>query len=284
MKQIVNRLSLILAALAPTMLGAQAMAPARTYTVISVYRETVKAGKNVAHDLNEEAWARAVAGAKPPAGYLALSAMSGAPENWYISAFENWAALETANRATEASPALTAIGRRYSARESDFLSDGRAMLLTVREDLSFGRPADLAASRYFSVTRVTVRPGHAAEYEENRKMIRAAHERTGLSDGYSIWQAASGAPVGTYFVFVARKLLGEIDASTAPQLTLVPVQRTLYRQVAPDATVVRSNVTTASNPSALNFPAIVMRYRCPLSNVNVTGAVTKLLSAETVPG
>ena len=216
MKQIVNRLSLILAALAPAMLGAQAMAPAPTYTVISVYRETVKPGKNVAHDLNEEAWARAVAGAKPPAGYLALSAMSGAPENWYISAFENWAALETANRATEASPALTAIGRRYSARESDFLSDGRAMLLTVREDLSFGRPADLAASRYFSVTRVTVRPGHTAEYEENRKMIRAAHERTGLSDGYSIWQAASGAPVGTYFVFVARKLLGEIDASTAP--------------------------------------------------------------------
>ena len=72
--------------------------------------------------------------------------------------------------------------------------------------------------------------------------------------------------------------------SHVPELTLVPVQRTLYRQVAPDATVVRSNVTTASNPSALNFPEIVRRYRCPLSNVNVTGVVTTLLSAETVPG
>ena len=216
MKQIATGLSIVLAALGPAMLGAQSATPAPTYTVISVYRETVKPGKNVAHDLNEEAWARALFGAKAPVGYLALSAMSGAPENWYISAYENWAALEAANRATEASPALTAIGKRYSAMESDLLSDGRAMMLTVRADLSFGPPADLAASRYFSVTRVTVRPGHAAEFEENRKMIRAAHERTGLTDGFSVWQAASGAPAGTYYVFVARKSLSEIDASTAP--------------------------------------------------------------------
>ncbi len=215
MKQIANGLSIVLSALAPAMLGAQAAPPAPTYTVISVYRETVKPGKGVAHSLNEEAWARAMTAAKAPSGYLALSPMSGA-ETWYVSAYDNWAALEAANKASAASPALTAIGKRYSAMEADLISDGRAMFLTLRADLSFGPPADLAASRYFSVTRVTVRPGHAAEYEENRKMIRAAHERAGLTDGFSIWQASSGAPAGTYFVFVARKSLSEIDAGEAP--------------------------------------------------------------------
>lgn len=216
MKQIATGLSIVLSALGPSMLGAQSAVPAPTYTVIQVFRETVKPGKNVAHDLNEEAWARALVAAKAPNGYLAMSAMSGAPENWYISAYDDWGAFEAANRATEASPALTAIGKRYSAMESEMLSDGRAMLLTIRADLSFGPPADLAASRYFSVTRVTVRPGHTAAWEENRLMIKAAHERAGLTDGFSVWQAASGAPAGTYFVFVARKSLAEIDAGTAP--------------------------------------------------------------------
>ena len=74
--------------------------------------------------------------------------------------------------------------------------------------------SDLASTRYFSVTRITVRPGHAAEYEENRKLVKAAHESAKLADRYSIWQAASGAPTGTYFMFVARKSLAELDDAT----------------------------------------------------------------------
>ena len=214
MKVFVNRLSMVLAVLAPALLGAQSTPPARAYTVITVFRETVKPGKNVAHDQHEEAWARAVAAAKPPAGYLALSAMSGSPENWYISAFETWAAYEAANKATAASPALTAIAKRFSATETDYLNDGRTMILTIRADLSYGN-ADLAVNRYFSVTRVTVRPGHEAEWIENRAMIKAAHERAGLTDTYSVWQAASGAPAGTFFVFAARKSLAELDATAA---------------------------------------------------------------------
>ena len=216
MKQIATRLSIVLLALAPALLGAQAAQPAPSASVLRIYRETVKPGKGVAHDLMEEAWARAVAGAKPASGFLAMSAMSGAPELWYMSLFDNWGALEAANKEDAANPAQVAIQKRYSAMESDLLSDGRGMLLTQRLDLSFGPPADLPASRYFSVSRVTVRPGHTAEFEENRKMIKAAHERAGLTDGFSVWEAASGAPAGTYFIFVARKSLSEIDAGAAP--------------------------------------------------------------------
>lgn len=215
MRQFASRLALAVTVLVPAAAGAQATPAAPALNVLTIYRETVKPGKSTAHDAHESAWARAVAAAKPPTGYLALSAMSGPQENWYISGFPTWADYEKANKATEASPALTDIGKKFSSQEGEYLSDGRGMVLTFREDLSYGGSADLATSRYLSVTRVSVRPGHGAEYEENRKMVKAAHEKAKLTDKYSMWQAASGAPAGTFFIFVARKSLAEIDAGAA---------------------------------------------------------------------
>lgn len=214
MKQFAGRLTLALTALAPVPLAGQAAPAAPAFNVLTVYRETVKPGKGSAHDAHETAWARAMVAAKAPTPYLAMTAMSGAPESWYMSAFPTWADYEKSNKAGEA-PALAAIGKQYSSMEGEYLSDGRLMILTFREDLSYGGPADLPASRYFSVTRISVRPGHNTEYEENRKMVRAAHESAKLAEKYSMWQAASGAPAGTYFLIVARKSLSEIDEGAA---------------------------------------------------------------------
>ena len=209
-----GRLSLAVITLGPAAAGAQAAPNAPAIQVLTVYRETVKPGKGGAHDAHEVAWVGALAAAKSPTTMLAISAMSGPAENWYMSLYSTWAAYEKASKAADASPAIAAIGKQYSAMEGDFLSDARMMVLTSREDLSYGGPADLASTRYFSVTRITVRPGHAAEYEENRKLVKAAHESARLADRYSIWQAASGAPTGTYFLFVARKSLAELDDAT----------------------------------------------------------------------
>ena len=110
---------------------------------------------------------------------------------------------------------MAAIGKRYSSVEGEYLNDARGMVLTRRADLSYGAPSDLAASRYFSVTRISVRPGHNAEFEENRTMVKAAHESAKLADSYTMWQAAAGAPAGTYFILVARKSLTEIDEGAA---------------------------------------------------------------------
>jgi hypothetical protein len=214
MKQFAGRLSLALIALAPAALGAQAAPAAPVFNVLTVYRETVKVGKGAAHDTHEEAWAAANAAANSPTPMIAMTAMSGSPEIWYMSAFPTWADYEKSNKAGE-SPALAAIGKKFSSMEGEYLSDGRLMVLTYRADLSYGGPADLPSSRYNSVTRISVRPGHGDEYEENRKMVKAAHESAKLSDKYSMWQAASGAPAGTFFLFVARKSLGEIDEGAA---------------------------------------------------------------------
>lgn len=215
MKQAVTRLSLVFAALAPAALAAQATPPAPQFNVLRIYRETVKPGKGFAHDALENAWAAAVAAATPPAPMLAIKAVTGPAENWYITAFPTWADAEKADNANAASAALSSIEQRFSSQEDAYLSDGRLMILTFRQDLSYGGPADLPASQYFSITRVSVRPGHNAEYEANRKVIKAAHESVKAGDKFSIWQAASGAPAGTYFVFVARKSLAELDQDPA---------------------------------------------------------------------
>ncbi len=213
MRRITSSILVVLGVVIPVALLAQAAAPP-VYNVLSVYRETVKVGKGSAHDAHEVAWAGALVAAKNPTGFLAISAMTGPSENWYISPFATWADYEKSNKATEDTPALAAIQKRYSAMEGDYLTDGRMMLLTAARDLSYGA-ADLAASRYFSVTRITVRPGHNAEYEESRRMVKAAHESAKLTDSFTLWRVNSGAPAGTYYQFVARKSFGEIDEAAA---------------------------------------------------------------------
>jgi hypothetical protein len=222
LKKTTYSLLLALGVLVPVALIGQAPPVPPTYNVLTVFRETVKPGKSGAHDAHEVAWAGAVIAAKNPSGFLAAKAMSGSPESWYISPFATWADYEKSNKAGDDSPALTAIPEEVFFVEGDYLSDGRMMVLTSIPDLGYGGPADLAASRYFSVTRITVRPGHNAEYEEMRRIQKTAHETAKLKDSFSLWRVAAGAPAGTYYQFVARKSLSEIDEKRGNSRRLLP--------------------------------------------------------------
>jgi hypothetical protein len=213
MRNALRTIAVALAAAAPiAAVHAQPAAP--MFNVLSIYRETVKAGKGTGHDAHEEAWARAsaVAMGKNQVPMLAIGAMSGATEIWYLNIFPTWADLEKTNAAS--TPAMDAVDRQFSMKEDEYLSDARRMIFRARNDLSYGADADLAKMRYFSVTRVVVRPGHSGEYEENRKMIKAAHEAAHLSDSFRIWEVVTGAPAGTYLQIVARKSLAEIDSGS----------------------------------------------------------------------
>jgi len=210
MSSVSQRLVAALAAFVPLALGAQADAP--PFKVLTVYRESVKPGMGTAHNAHENAWARANITAKTPTPMLAVSAMSGANEIWYMSPYADWAALEKSNASTTTSAALRGVQEQYSAKEGEYLTDARMMVLTRREDLSYGAPEDLSKARYFTITRISTRPGHAVEWEDNRKMVKAAHESAHLTDSYTIWQAAGGAPVGTFFIIASHRSLAELDS------------------------------------------------------------------------
>lgn len=209
MRLVTRGLALCLVA-APSLLAAQGAQPPQS-NVLQIYREIVKTGKGPAHDAMETSWSWAMIEAKSPNPFIAASVISGPNEMWYIAAFPTWADYEKSNQAGR-SPALSAIDKRFRSQEDQFLSDARGMTLRPRTELSYGGPADLPNMRYLSATRISVRPGHTAEYEEGRKMVKAAHEAAKLTDRYSVWEVTSGAPAGTFYQFVARKTLAELDS------------------------------------------------------------------------
>lgn len=208
------RLSLYVLAGLPSAVLAQT-APMPANNVLSIYRESVKAGKGPAHDAHETAWAGALVAAKSPNRFIAATALTGPSEIWYIAAYPGWADLEKANATAISNPALAAIQKQYVPAESEYLNDARQMTLRPRAELSYGGPGDLPNTRYLSVTRISVRPGHTAEFEEARKMIKAAHEAAKLTDHFSVWESTSGALGSTFYTFVARKTLAELDSAAA---------------------------------------------------------------------
>ena len=204
------KLAVMSAALAvPAITAAQAAnAPPN---VLGVYRETVKPGKDIAHTKWETAWSRALEAAKNPTTFLAMTATTGTNEAWFVTPYTSLADLQKVNETNDASAAMTAINEKYLPAESDYLQDGRMMILTLRADLSYSTGTSASEFRYFSVSRTLVRPGHTAEFVEARTAIKAAHEKAKLPDSFAIYQVVDGMPTGTYYLLAGRKSLAELD-------------------------------------------------------------------------
>lgn len=203
-------LVLVLVGATSTFVGAQATTAPNPYRILTVTRESVKPGRGAAHDKLESAWARAQMDAKSTYHFLAISSMTGPRETWFLSGYPSWAEYTRAGKAYGESPALAAIDARMAPQESEMLTDARTMVLLRRDDLSYG-DGNLPNMRFFSISRVSVRPGHNAEFVDQRKVVKAAHESAHVADSYSVYEATAGAPAGTFFVFVGRKSMKEID-------------------------------------------------------------------------
>jgi hypothetical protein len=203
-------LSLALVAVtAPAALSAQT--PPAPNNILAVFRETVKVGKGAAHDAHEDSWARAVTAAKGADPFIAMSSLTGPNEIWYMQIFPTWEAYQKSSDNSRDNPALAAVDKRFRPMETEYLSDSRLMTLRLRPEMSFGGPADLPNMKFVSVTRVSVRPGHNSEYEEARRLINEAHTKAGLVEKWAMYEVSSGAPSGTYFTFISRPSLGDID-------------------------------------------------------------------------
>jgi hypothetical protein len=208
MRSYLRVLPLVLALAVPTVSAQTGPMPATN--VLTVFRESVKVGKGAAHDAHETAWARAVAATRNPTPFIAMSALTGPAEIWYVAAYPTWADYEKTNDAT--SPAAKAVDKQYRPAETEYLNDSRLMILRARPELGYGGPPNLPNMRYLSVSRISVRPGHTPEYEESRKLVKAAHEAAHVADQFTMWEVTSGAPNGTFYLLVARKSLAELDS------------------------------------------------------------------------
>ena len=75
--------------------------------------------------------------------------------------------------------------------------------------------------RYFNVLTFRIRPGHDAQFEEAAKLIRAAYEKAKLDMHWATYAVVSGAPAGTYMVFLPMKSLKDMDPNPDMQKAMM---------------------------------------------------------------
>lgn len=246
--------TLLLVSTAPR---AAAQEPPPPPKVLQIIREDVKPGKAAAHEKIEAGWPRAFAKANWPTHYLAMTAMTGPSEAWFVVGFDSFAAWEKDTKATESDKALTAELDRLSEKDGEVISGARTLVGLFREDLSRRPNVDMSKVRYFRVATYRVRPGHELDLEANAKIVRDAYDKIQAPFAWGIYQVNAGMPGPTYMVWVPMRSLAESDAAMAASRALMDAegeegQKTL-RKAAADAYVYVETNLFAVNPK-MSYP------------------------------
>lgn len=173
--------------------------------VLQIVREDIKPGMMGPHSKEANTTVRIWAKAKSPHQRLAMVPIAGSEnEVTYLWPFPSFAAYEKAQKD------LDKIGETYKAdfdrnrhEGEDYHSAQRDMLCRLRADLSYNLPAgDRAKMRFMRVETIRVKPGHIPEFEEQRKMISAAHVKAKVDEHMAVYQVIGGAQAGTFVVLV----------------------------------------------------------------------------------
>ena len=182
-----------------------AQTPPQPPQVLQIVREDIKTGMMEAHSREANATVRIWAKAKSPHHRLALVPIAGNEnEVTYLWPFASFADYEKAQKD------LDKIGETYKAdfdrtRHSgeDYHSAQRDMLCRLRADLSYNLPApDIAKMRFMRVETIRVKPGHIQEFEEQRKIVNAAHVKAKVDEHMAVYQVVGGAQAGTFIVLI----------------------------------------------------------------------------------
>jgi len=181
--------------------------------LLQIVREDIKTGMMEAHSTEANATVRIWAKAKSPHHRLAMVPLAGNEnEVTYFWGFDSMAAFGKAQQD------LDKIGETYKADfdrtrhiGEDYHSAQRDMVARLRPDLSYNAGADIGRSRFMRIETIRVRPGHASEFEEARKIINAAHEKAKVDEHMAVYQVIGGAQAGTYIVLIPWKSLAEAD-------------------------------------------------------------------------
>jgi hypothetical protein len=174
--------------------------PASQPNYLQIIREEVKVGRGAEHEKIEAGWPAAFEKAKSPYTYIALDAMTGTGEVWFVSPFESHAALGDSMK-REAEPSLAASLRQLQRADSDVISNARSIWARGRKDLSYGEYPDTAKQRFYEITIFRVRPGHEDGFEAAAKAYGAATKRGAPDTSYRVYEVIAGLPGPTYLVF-----------------------------------------------------------------------------------
>ena len=185
--------------------------------VLVIDIEWLKPGKGgSAHQKTESAFVQASEKAKSPQHYLALEALSGPPRSLFFFSYDSFAALEKQRQQERADTTLSAEIDRAYAEDGELLSSMARNIFTLRDDLMHEPGVAIPTMRYMQIMRVTVRPGHQAEWEEYLKMLRSNLDKTVPGRHIALYQSAYGWENGGIWLMITpMKSLDEVDQADA---------------------------------------------------------------------
>jgi len=225
--------------------------------ILRVYVEQVKPGKSAAHEKSESAFARAFAKANFPAHYLALTAMAGANEVWFVEEHSSFAEVEHDEKVGE-EPALKAELDQLDAADGESVAASRSLIGVYRSDLSY-RAEQAAATmpkmRYVDVGTLRVKPGSETRLAAAVRDMINIYNNVQLDWPVLVYQVISGAQSGTFLIFQAFPTLAEWDKYPA---ILRSLRETGGRKF--DAVEATLNDITAFNESRLMSISPKMSY------------------------
>jgi hypothetical protein len=188
--------------------------PTSQPNILQIFREEVKVGHAADHVKVEAGWPAAFEKAQSPYTYIALVAMTGTPEAWFVSPFESHEAMADSLK-REDEPTLAAELARLQKADAEHITTGRSILAMARKDLSRGAFPETAKQRFYEVTIFRVRPGHSRGFEAAAKAYGAAAGRGAPGTSYRVYEVMAGMPSPTYLVFSSVTSYGAFDKAMA---------------------------------------------------------------------
>jgi hypothetical protein len=194
--------------------AAKAMPPPK---VLVIDIEWLKPGKGGStHQRTENAFIQANQKAKVPIHYLALEALSGPPRTLFFFSYDSFGAMEKERQQEATDTALSADIDRAYVEDGELLTSTARNIFTLRDDLMPDPGVAIATMRYMQITRITVRPGHQADWEEYLKMFRSNLDKTQPGRHIALYQSAFGWENGGIWLLITpMKSLSEVDEANA---------------------------------------------------------------------
>lgn len=189
--------------------------PTSQPNMITITREEVKTGHNAMHAAFEVGWPAAYAKAKSPYYYLAMVAMTGPNEAWYVSSYASHAAYGESMKLESNDKTLSAELARLQKGDADHINSVRTLHAVARTDLSYGAFPDMGLARFWEITTFRVRPGNEQGFESAAKAYAAAAKRAVPDMSWRAYEVIAGLPGPTYLIFSSVRSFAEFDRSMA---------------------------------------------------------------------
>ena len=179
--------------------------------IIQIVREEIKTGKMAAHSNEANNTVQVWAKAKSAHHRLAMVPIAGNEnEVLYFWPFDSYAELEKSVRdLDQVAVTYQADFDRISANNKgeDLHVSQRDSIAMLRPDLSYNPNVDITKMRFMRVEIIRLKPGTNRDWEEGRRIMKAAHEKAKIDESMAVYQIVGGMQANTYMVLFPWKSL-----------------------------------------------------------------------------